>query len=67
MQIGSLTNNFNTIASNEHKTNVEQALSKIGAARELSGKDGANLISADLLNLQMNTMTQQVQNENVNI
>lgn len=67
MQISSITNNFTSTVANQHKTGVEQALSKITATRELSGKDGANLINADMLNLQINSMTQQVQNENATI
>lgn len=67
MQIGSLTNTFTSTVMNQHKTNTEDTLAKIAATRELSGKDGANLINANMLNSQLATMTQQVQNENATI
>jgi flagellin len=67
MQVGSLSNNYNFLATNQHKAKAEEALDKIAASRELSGKDGATLINADMLNSQIATMTQEVQNENANI
>jgi flagellin len=67
MQIGSLTNNFTSSVMNQHKTDAEQTLAKIGATRELSGQDGATMINANQLNSQIATMTQQVQNENTRV
>lgn len=67
MQIGSLTNNFTQTVMNQHRADTDQTLEKIAATRELSGKDGANLINANALNSQISTMTQQVQNENTTI
>lgn len=54
--------NTNTIS--QQKSTTETILSKIGAQRELSGKDNANLIIANTLNSQIASYTQQVQNEN---
>lgn len=62
MQVGSALNTLNSI--NQHKTNSENILSKIGAARELSGKDNASLMISNSLNSQMSTFTQEIQNEN---
>ena len=67
MNIG---NSFNTQTSNyinQNKTNAEQALSKIGAMRELSGKDNANLIVSNELASQISTLTQNIQNENESV
>jgi len=67
MKIG---NSFNTQTSNlinQNKTNAEQTLSKIGAMRELSGKDNANLIVANELSSQISTLTQNIKNENESI
>ncbi len=63
-------NSFNTQTINymdQNKTNTEETLSKIGAVRELSGKDGADLIVSDSLSYQISTLTQNVQNENESI
>jgi hypothetical protein len=46
MQIGSLTNSFTQTVMNQHRADTDQTLEKIVATRELSGKDGANLINA---------------------
>jgi flagellin len=67
MKIG---NSFNTQTPNfvnQNKTNAEQALSKIGAMRELSGKDTANLIVSNELSSQISTLTQSIQNENESV
>ena len=67
MNIG---NSFNTQSVNsvdQNRTNTEETLSKIGAVRELSGKDSANLITADSLFSQISTLTQNIQNENESI
>lgn len=61
MKINSALNS-NTIT--QQKNNTEAVLSKIGATRELSGKDNASLIIANTLNSQIASYTQQVQNEN---
>lgn len=64
MKINSALNS-NTI--NQQKNATETVLSKIGATRELSGKDNASLIIANSLNSQVASYTQQVQNENEKI
>lgn len=67
MNIG---NSFNTQTINymdQNKTNTEETLSKIGAVRELSGKDGTDLIISDSLSYQISTLTQNIQNENESI
>ncbi|WP_024955468.1 flagellin [Sulfurospirillum arcachonense] len=64
MNIGNSFNSASTNYINQNKTNTEETLSKIGAVRELSGKDSANLISADALSLQISTLTQGIQNSN---
>ncbi len=67
MQIG---NSFNTQTMNhinQNKTDTEETLSKIGAIRELSGKDNANLLIANALSSQISTLTQDVQNENESV
>jgi len=61
MKINSALNS-NTISQQKNANDV--ALSKIGAAKELSGKDNASLIIANTLNSQVASYTQQVQNEN---
>lgn len=62
MQVGSALNTINSI--NQHKTNSENILAKIGATREFSGKDNASLMISNSLNSQMSTFTQEIQNEN---
>ncbi len=67
MQIGS---SFNTQILNhidQNKTDTQEALSKIGAMRELSGKDNANLMIANSLNTQISSLTQEVQNSSETI
>jgi len=67
MNIG---NSFNTQTINymdQNKTNTEETLSKIGAVRELSGQDSADLIISDSLSSQISTLTQNIQNENESI
>jgi len=64
MKIG---NSFNTQISNninQNKTNTQETLSKIGAVREVSGKDNASLMIADSLNTQISSLTQEIQNSN---
>ena len=64
MKIG---NSFNTQISNninQNKANTQETLSKIGAVRELSGKDNASLMIADSLNTQISSLTQEIQNSN---
>lgn len=55
---------LNSSTISQQKNTTETALSKIGATRELSGKDNGNLIIANTLNSQIVSYTQQVQNEN---
>lgn len=55
---------LNSSTISQQKNTTETALSKIGATRELSGKDNGNLIIANTLNSQIASYTQQVQNEN---
>jgi flagellin len=64
MNIGNSFNTHTTNFINQNKTNTEETLSKIGAVRELSGKDNANLMIADSLSLQISTLTQEIQNSN---
>ncbi len=62
-----ISNSFNTQSINninQNKANTESILSKIAAVRELSGKDGSNLMIADSLNSQISSLTQGVQNAN---
>jgi flagellin len=64
MKIGS---GFNTQTANmlsQNKTNTDNILSKIGATRELSGKDNASLVISDSLASQISTLGQSVQNAN---
>ncbi len=67
MQIGNSFNTQITNNINENRSNTQEALSKIGAIRELSGKDSANLIIADSLNSQITSLTQEIQNSNETI
>ncbi len=67
MNIGNSFNTQTTNHINQNRTNTEETLSKIGAVRELSGKDNANLIIANSLNLQISTLTQEIQNSNETI
>jgi flagellin len=67
MNIGNSFNAQTTNHINQNRTNAEETLSKIGAVRELSGKDNANLMIADSLSLQISTLTQEIQNSNETI
>jgi len=67
MKIGNSFNTQTTNHINQNKTNTQETLSKIGAVRELSGKDNANLIISNSLNLQISTLTQEIQNSNETI
>ena len=64
MNIGNSFSAQTTNYINQNKTNTEETLSKIGAMRELSGKDNANLIIANSLNTQISGLTQGIQNSN---
>jgi len=64
MTIGNSFNTGITNYLNQNKTNTEETLSKIGAVRELSGKDSASLMIADSLNSQISSLTQEIQNSN---
>lgn len=64
MKIGS---GFNTQTANmlsQNKTNTDAILSKIGATKELSGKDNASLMISDALSSQISMLGQNVQNAN---
>jgi len=67
MNIGNSFNTQTTNYINQNKTNTEETLSKIGAVRELSGKDNANLMIANSLNTQISSLTQEIQNSNETI
>lgn len=67
MNIGNSFNTQNLNYLNENRSNINEALSKIGAARELSGKDGAEYLVSNKLASQISTLTQSVQNENESI
>ena len=64
MQINSGFSTQTTNMLNQHKTNTDAILSKIGATRELSGKDTANLVISDALASQISTLGQSIQNSN---
>ena len=61
MKVGS---NSNSYFLNQAKTNTDVILSKIGATRELSGKDTANLMISNSLASQISTLGQSIQNAN---
>lgn len=64
MQINSSFNTQTTNMLNQYKTNTDAILSKIGATRELSGKDNASLVISDALASQISTLGQSIQNSN---
>jgi len=64
MTIGNSFNTGITNYLNQNKNNTEETLSKIGAVRELSGRDSASLMIADSLNSQISSLTQEIQNSN---
>ncbi len=67
MNIGNSFNTNSVNYINQNKTNTEETLSKIGAVRELSGKDSASLITSNAISSQISTLTQNIQNENESI
>lgn len=64
MKIGSFHTQNTTNYINQNKNAAQEALSKIAASRQLSGKDSANLIIADALGSQISSLSQGVQNSN---
>lgn len=64
MKIGSGFNTQTANMLNQNKTNTDAILSKIGATRELSGKDNASLVISDALSSQISTLGQSIQNAN---
>lgn len=64
MQVSSSTNTQLSNIINSNKSETDSVLEKIGATRELSGKDSANLIISDALASQISSLTQSVQNAN---
>lgn len=67
MKVSSSSNTqvLNLITQNKSQTDV--MLEKINATKELSGKDGANLVVSDALASQMAALSQGVQNANESI
>ena len=67
MKISSSSNTqvLNLITQNKSQTDL--MLEKINATRELSGKDGANLVVSDALSSQIASLSQGVQNANETI
>ena len=59
------TQTLNLITQNKSQTDI--MLEKINATRELSGKDGANLVVSDALASQIASLSQGVQNANETI
>jgi flagellin len=64
MKIGSGVNPQTANMINQNKTNTDAILSKIGATRELSGKDNASLVISNSLASQISTLGQSIQNAN---
>lgn len=64
MKINEGLNTLTASLYNQHKTNTDAILSKIGATRELSGKDNASLVISDALASQISTLGQSIQNSN---
>jgi flagellin len=64
MNVGSLNTQNTTNYINQNKTSTQEALSRIAASRELSGKDNANLVIADALGSQISSLSQGIQNSN---
>lgn len=64
MKVSSSTNTQLSNIINKNKSETDSVLEKIGATRELSGKDSANLIISDALVSQISSLTQSVQNAN---
>lgn len=67
MTISSSSNNQILNLISQNKNNTDTTLEKIGATRELSGKDSASLIISDALSSQISSLTQNVQNANETI
>ncbi len=67
MKIGNSFDTQSTNYLNQNKTNTQQALAKIAATRELSGKDGADYLLSSSLSSQIATISQSIQNENNSI
>lgn len=67
MTISSSSNNQILNLISQNKNSADTTLEKIGATRELSGKDSASLIISDALSSQISSLTQNVQNANETI
>ena len=67
MTISSSSNNQILNLISQNKNSADTTLAKIGATRELSGKDSASLIISDALSSQISSLTQNVQNANETI
>lgn len=64
MQVSSSSNTQVLNLITQNKAQTDSMLEKINATRELSGKDGANLVVSDSLASQIATLSQGVQNAN---
>lgn len=67
MKISSSSNTQVLNSITQNKSNTDSVLEKIGATKELSGKDSASLIISDALASQISTLSQNVQNANETI
>ncbi len=67
MKISSSSNTQVLNSITQNKSNTDSVLEKIGATKELSGKDSASLIISDALASQISTLSQSVQNANETI
>lgn len=67
MKISSSSNTQVLNSITQNKSNTDSVLEKIGATKELSGKDSASLVISDALVSQISTLSQSVQNANETI
>lgn len=67
MKISSSSNTQVLNSITQNKSNTDSVLEKIGATKELSGKDSASLVISDALASQISTLSQSVQNANETI
>ncbi|WP_263833415.1 flagellin [Sulfurospirillum oryzae] len=67
MKVSSSSNTQTLNLITQNKSQTDAMLEKINATKELSGKDGANLVVSDALASQMAALSQGVQNANESI
>jgi flagellin len=67
MKVSSSSNTQTLNLITQNKSQTDAMLEKINATKELSGKDGANLVVSDALASQMAALSQGVQNANETI